>query len=58
MRASARKNPKLSAGEIIVHAIVEGSGEVIEAVPFGVKATAADSSGVMLGAVAPCVVSG
>jgi len=50
------KNPKLSAGEIIVHAIVEGSGEVIEAVPFGVKTTAADSSGVMLGAVAPCVV--
>ena len=49
------RNPKLTAGEIVVHAIAEPSGQIVDASAFRVKAAGSDSSGVMKTAVAPCV---
>ena len=48
------KNPRLSAAEVVVHAIVDASGKIIESVPYGVKAKP-DSFAVIQHDVARCV---
>ena len=48
------KNPRLAAAEVIVHAIVDASGKIIESVPYGVKSRP-DSFAVIQRDVAHCL---